>query len=245
MLIVFSDTYNEAKLYLSKNRAQIPVNYSEDDDERRIPTVRRPNEQQQQIAEAYERIRIKSERITNLQKAISILNIQNDKRQIEIIDSSDVDEYDELLSDDESEIGKIDAVQKKRVRKFEVVQSATDSIQSIALECEAGPSDLACPSQLMNRSVDTIEKISPLVVSENDDSIQDDDLIEIDASGSSQIITGVEPLQIDKDFSMEYSYTTDVSRNKDKQYFKHIYLFIFSPKIQFRNGTTDYIFMAT
>lgn len=59
----------------------------------------RPRGQQKLIADAREKIRIKSELITRKKKAIYILNREKDNREVEVLDDSDIEEYQELIDD--------------------------------------------------------------------------------------------------------------------------------------------------
>lgn len=210
VMFCFLDTYREAKIYVDKNRAITPINYSEDDRERHVAVQRQLNEQQQEMANAYERIRIKSERITNLKKALNILNIQHDKRKIEDIDLSDVDEFDVLLSDEETP-DEPNMVSRQNPINCGSVSIATMPIQPKVFASEAGPSYLAItPNRALIRTLDVNENDSHQ--NENTaDGAQDDDLIVIDSRCFDTITTVTELYQVDGPFSLEYSFTTNVS----------------------------------
>lgn len=79
-----SDTYAAAKSYGGKKRAVQPLNYSEKSQKKRRK-IARTNEETQ-IESMMERIRVKSERLTNLKKALCILNRENDKKEIMDVD---------------------------------------------------------------------------------------------------------------------------------------------------------------
>lgn len=116
------------------------------------------------MADIKKHIKVKLERITNLKKALRILNLENDKRNIDHVAESDLDEYDDLLDDD-----------------------------------------------YVPRNVD---HVSETLSTSNVD--VDNDCIEVGNSNptpqSKAITIGVDAgdLQLDKDFSQEYSYTIDV-----------------------------------
>lgn len=209
-MFCFLDTYREAKIYLDKNRAITPLNYSEDDREGYVPVQRSLNEQQQEMASVYERIRIKAERITNLKKALNVLNIQNDKRKIEDIDLSDVDEFDVLLSDEET-IDEPNMNDRQNPMNCESVSITAMPIQPNVFASEAGPSYLAItPNRALIRTLD-VNGNDPLQNENTTGGAQDDDLIVIGSRCLDRITTDTELYQVDGLFSLEYSYTTNVS----------------------------------
>lgn len=115
----------------------------------------------------HQQIKVKSERITALKRALGTMNRDSDKRCIVDLDQLDLDEYDDLLDDDETP------------------------------QCIA---DVPTPQTSSNEEVD-------------------DDCFAINtdqqATQPNIMTIGVEEmlLEIDRDFSLEYSYTTDVRYN--------------------------------
>lgn len=158
--ILFPDTYKEAKLYMQKRRSVLPVNYCEEIG-RTERNVRPLNEKQKRIMELKTEIKIKSERLTYLKKAVFVFNQQIDKRKVEIIDEDDLEEFEELIDDDDMEYD---------VENGSVPVSNADLSDNVSL-IEGG------------RELNEQRALLP----------------------------GVEPLQIDSNFSLEYSYTNDVS----------------------------------
>lgn len=128
------------------------MNYSENCENPR-KGCRRLNDHQKEIAAVTAELKIKRERISNMKTALYSMNVQHDKYDIK-----DVEEYDELISEDEGE-------------------DKTDSSNIAPSTCESN------------------------------------DVIEIDGNNA-VIRTGVEPLQTDYSLSMEYSFTTDVHKNR-------------------------------
>lgn len=59
-----------------------------------------PKGHRKKIADALNKIRIKSEVITCQKKAIYILNLENDGRKIEDLNDTDIEEYHDLIDDD-------------------------------------------------------------------------------------------------------------------------------------------------
>lgn len=144
-----------------------------------------------------------------MKKAFNILNRQHDKRKIEDLDPSDVEEFDELLEEMESfEIGRENEPNTNESEVDTVQRTAIRTLPISAIEYQASTSQLAiAPKQTaangLCSSLDSVEAEAG--------GSDDDDLIEIGSSGSYPIKTGVEPIQIDREFSKEYSYTVDVS----------------------------------
>lgn len=152
-----ADSYYKAFMHAQKSRPVIPKNYSEQ--KRTIPTQRRLNNRQNPVTKLKCEIRIKSERISNLKKAIIVYNQQIDKRNVETIGGDDLAEFEALIDDD-------------MVREREI---------------ETAPVPL--------------------------DEESDDVLIignESEPIGQGVMLPGVEPLQVDRNFSLQYTYTTDV-----------------------------------
>lgn len=208
----FSATYKQAKEFVAKNRKLNPINYSEIENEKGRPKRcrRRLNNYAASVAKVKEQLKIKIERITRFKKALCILNRQNDKQRIEKIDASDVEEFDELLSEGESET--IEAIQEI---PRQCVAEAVPSQSNNAIYCVAGPSHLAfVPMQSIDNAMAKSGSYSPLQPNENaGEGFDNDDLIEIGSSGNNAIIrTGVDPVLMDRTFSLEYSYTTNVSK---------------------------------
>lgn len=113
------DTKAEAEWYISRKRSTRPKNYSES--ARQKENHNRPRKQSE-IAKIKEQIRIKVELITCQKRALQVLNKKNDKREVQQLDDSDVDEFDDLLDDD---------------------GLPTDEMPPTAEECTAGPSQHA------------------------------------------------------------------------------------------------------
>lgn len=138
------------------------MNYSEYEEKRKRGTL---NRNDSDTSRAKEQLKIKSERITSLKKAIHVLNQQKDKKEVVDLDNSDIEQFEDLLD----EAGHLD-----------------DEIPTTINECGSGSSTLAT----------------------NDDT---DDLILIGAPRSTAITAGISPIELDREFSLEYTYTTDVS----------------------------------
>lgn len=118
----------------------------------------RPRGQQKLIADAREKIRVKSELITRKKKAIYILNREKDNRRIENLDDSDIEEYQDLIDDDNG------------------VPSEMNDFHSEPIHDE-----------------------------------ETDECIIIESNSPRNIITtGVAPIEVDREFTCEYSFTTNV-----------------------------------
>lgn len=50
-----------------------------------------------EMTEARAELKIKVERLTNLNKALMILNLQNDKKRVELITDSDLEEFEDII----------------------------------------------------------------------------------------------------------------------------------------------------
>lgn len=95
----YSDTIADAKKYIEKSRIRIPRNYRECGNENRKP--RRRFALKTPIGAVYERLQIKVEEIDCLKKAIKFRNAQRDKKGIENLDPTDVNEFENLLDEDD------------------------------------------------------------------------------------------------------------------------------------------------
>lgn len=139
-----------------------------------------------------------------MKKAFNVLNIQHDKRKIEDLDPSDVEEFDELLEE-------MEWTGSGRENAPNTHYSEVNTEQRTAIQSSTSQSALA-PKQALNGAHNTDQFGPPLDFTEAAaGGSDDDDLIEIGSSGYYPITTGVEPIQIDREFSKEYSYTVDVS----------------------------------
>lgn len=114
------------------------------------------------MTQAKAELKIKIERVTNLNKALLVLNLQNDKRRVEFVTESDLEEIDDIMDtepDHEPGICPVNTPQSSHDR---------DSEDVIILGFE-------------NRPANTV------------------------------ISVGVQPLEVDEDLSLQYSFTVDVS----------------------------------
>lgn len=93
----FLDTYAQAKSFIARARYIHPVNYSEIDEPKRRPL----NAKQRHFAKLKNEVKIKCERLTSLKRSICFLNRKSDRHKIENLDPNDVEEFDDLLSEDE------------------------------------------------------------------------------------------------------------------------------------------------
>lgn len=92
----FLDTYAQAKSFIARARYIHPVNYSEIDKPKRRPL----NAKQRHFAKLKNEVKIKCERLTSLKRSICFLNRKSDRHKIENLDPNDVEEFDDLLSED-------------------------------------------------------------------------------------------------------------------------------------------------
>lgn len=142
---------------MAKKRAKLPLNYCEQSKRKRRQKSLTDEEKQMEVVKNC--IKVKSERLTYLKKALSILNRDDNKRGFVEID--DLEEYDQLL---------VDYMPQR--------------------------DDIGISNSLANEP--------------------DDDCIVVHAdnrmSRSNVITTGIDTqvLEVDRDLSAEYSYTTDV-----------------------------------
>lgn len=145
---------------MAKKRKLRPVDYCDRPAKKR--RIKPQTDEEKQIDDLMERIKIKSERLTNLKAAVRILNREND--QNEIIDVEDLDEFNQLLDDD-----------------------------------------------YIPQSSDVDTSISPADIDENGDCIMV--TTRSKTTQRSTITSGIDArvLEVDRDLSVEYSYTTDVS----------------------------------
>lgn len=95
-----SDSYAEAKNYIKKRRALIPLNYCELTKKKR--RVLKPKGHRKKIADTKLKIKVKSEHLSRLKKAIGILNRQIDKRCIDVVSDTELEEYEDLIDDNGS-----------------------------------------------------------------------------------------------------------------------------------------------
>lgn len=143
---------------MTKKRAKPPLNYCEESKRKR--SKKKLTDEEEIIEVVKDCIKVKSERITYLKKALSILNRDDNKRGFAGID--DLEEYDQLLADHMPQ-----------------------------------RDDINIPNPLHNQEVD-------------------DDCIVVHAgtrmSRSNVMTIGIDTqvLEVDRDLSAEYSYTTDV-----------------------------------
>lgn len=190
-----ADTYAQAKSFATKARMIDPMNYSENDVKPQRKR-RQLNSPQNEMAEVQGALKIKVERVSNLKKALCFLNLQNDKRRIEDIDECDVEEYDVLLSEDETE---------------GCPSPVTVSMRS---NCLANPTQTTTiPMQSANNAGTANGSYLPVDPKMNaTDGSECNDVIGIGSNGmNSAIRTGIDPLQTDPKFSLEYSFATEVS----------------------------------
>lgn len=120
-----------------------------------------PKGHRKKIADALKKIQIKSELITCQKKALFILNLENDGRKVEDLNDTDIEEYHDLIDDDNDMPQDMDNV---------------------------GRSDSPADDEEL------------------------DECIFVRANSETAVIrTGIAPIEIDKAFSSEYSFTTNVS----------------------------------
>lgn len=147
-------------MYTQKRRLLVPLNYCESPKKKRRASS--PKGYRKRIADIKSKLKVKSEHLSRLKKAIGILNRQVDKKNIDVLSDTELEEYDELVDDNDN-----------------VLQNTTDAPH--------------LPT------------------------IDDNDCIEVSADNrairANAITTGVDVAELltDRDFSLEYSYTTDVS----------------------------------
>lgn len=155
-MFCFLDTYKEAKDYAFKKRKLPPVNYCESRKKKKRQL--RPTAQRKRIAGIAKNIRIKSERLTLLKKAIYILNRDSDKREIADLD---VQEYNELFDDDD--------------------YTSPCTKKADPTQLPSNPDDECIVVETGNRVTQMIAATSEMI-----------------------------ELKVDRDFSLEYSYSTTV-----------------------------------
>lgn len=76
------------------------------------------------MAQAKAELKIKIERLTNLNKPLKVLNLQNDKRRVELVTDSDLEEIDDIMDtepDHEMGIRLADTLQSSHVADSEDV----------------------------------------------------------------------------------------------------------------------------
>lgn len=90
-----SDSVIAAKNYIEKRRAVYPVNYCESPKKKR--GVSNPRGHRKQIVELKSKLKVKSENLSFIKKAIGILNRQIDKKCVDVISDAELEEYDDLI----------------------------------------------------------------------------------------------------------------------------------------------------
>lgn len=78
-IMISLDTYKEVREYVSRKRNISPVDYCESSKKERRQLS--PKGGRKKIAEVERKLRIKSEYITHLKKAIHVLNLEHDKKK--------------------------------------------------------------------------------------------------------------------------------------------------------------------
>lgn len=154
-----SDSVVAAKNYIQKSRALVPLNYCLSPKKKR--GVSNPTGHRLEVLELKSTLKVKSEDLSRLKKAIEILNCQIDKKCVDVISDGELEEYDDLIDNGGS-----------------APQNTNGTPQSHSTT--------------------------------NDD----DDCIVIGAGSqtvcTNAITVGIAELLIDRDFSSEYTYITDV-----------------------------------
>lgn len=84
------DTYDESETYASKKRPWRPMDYCE-------ISPKKPSAVAVEMTQAKAELKIKVERLTNLNKALVVLNLQNDKRRVELVTDSDLEEIEDIM----------------------------------------------------------------------------------------------------------------------------------------------------
>lgn len=144
-------------MFVQKKRAVIPKNYSE---QKHANNSLRSNNRRNPISQLKGEIKIKAERITNLKKAMLVMNQYIDKRKVQDIDEDDLKEFENLFDDD------------------------------IVGEREIEPVQVAEPE----------EPDDVVIVG-----------VEEERDGRNVFRVGVEPLEVDRNLSLQYTYSTDVN----------------------------------
>lgn len=152
-----SDSHAEATNYIDRRRGFYPLNYCESTKKKR--RVSKPTGYRKEIADIKSKIKVKSEHLSRLKKAIGILNRQIDKRCIDVISDTELEEYDHLIDDNGS-----------------VPQNSNGTSQADSTTNDDDDCILIGPGNQTTRA---------------------------------NAITAAE-LLIDRDFSLDYTYTTDV-----------------------------------
>lgn len=162
----FSESYSEAKIYAKKKRPIFPMDYCES--QKRKKCQSKPKGHQKHIADLKENIKVKSEHLSLLKRAVRILNRAYDKKNIDNVDEMDLQEYDDLID--------AGSCVPQNMEVFGTSQSlSNEETDDDCVVVGAGSRTRATRTNAITEGVGEVE------------------------------------LQIDKDFSLEYSYTTDVS----------------------------------
>lgn len=151
------DTYDEAETYASKKRSLRPIDYSEISPEK-------PCAVSVGMTRAKTELKIKIERLTNLNKALLVLNLQNDKRRVQLVTDSDLEEIEDIMDTEPNH--------EPGIRSADEAQTAHDADNEVVI-------------------ILGFEKQPP--------------------QPQPTISVGVEPLEVDEDLSLQYSFTVDVS----------------------------------
>lgn len=161
-----------------------------------------PKGHRKKIADVLEKIKVKSERYTNLKKALYIANCENNKKYTDDVEEMDLDEYQVLLGDEHVPQNEEDICNTR--------SPANDEEDDDCFELPS-TSNQAEPNSISIDANQTPPERSPACEGE------DDDCIELLSTGNQRtdriaITIGVDklPLEIDEKFSRQYSYTTDV-----------------------------------
>lgn len=194
------DTYKEAKSYAAKKRSREPVNYCESPKKKKCLSA--PKGHRKRIADVIEKIQVKSERYTNLKKALYIANCENNKKYTDDVEEMDLDEYQALLGDEHVPQNEEDICNERSPIND---GKDDDCIDLSSTSKQAEPNSITIGANQM-----TLECSLPC-------DGEDDDCIELPSTSNQRteriaITIGVDklPLEIDEEFSCQYSYTTDV-----------------------------------
>lgn len=148
------------------------------------------NVHQVKIAKMKEKIKFKTERITSLTRAISILNRVSDKKEIVDVDEWDLEEYDDLLGKD-----------------------APRNIDDVSAPPPGPREETNDDCVLMQDD----EEVSTSHSTGDEEQLMDEDCVLVSKSAqpaqSKAIAVGDDDpaLEVDREFSAEYGFYTDVS----------------------------------
>lgn len=233
LFITFLDSRKEIKSYANRKRQFLPIDYCES--RKRHRSNRRLNHQHQtKLRDLEGKVQLKLERITNIKRAIIVLNRQSDKQKIEKIEECDLDEYDNFLSEDESDIdyieNRMDETQPGpshyvdvRMQSEKNVATASARMQVPCSDFMPTPTDInAAGTSHQSRNAFAPICEQPEIVSENasgncfpleqnENGMEASHVVDLFSTESiCDATVGDNPLQTDSEFSLEYSYTTDV-----------------------------------